>query len=149
MFAGVCIFKLLVAWYNHVDVQYKDPVLNGHDNDLSQVLFFCFYYLQCFRNTFLLVKWNFRISRCNVTYFSPPRQYSICTVYIFYFMFEPHFLDKLDSVHVTGSQALLHFIYHALEHKVVLINLILRIFYDFNFCEFFVPAKYHRKKITR
>lgn len=38
-------------------------------------------------------------------------------------MFDPHFPDKLYSVHATGSQAWLHFLYsficQALEHKGV------------------------------
>lgn len=31
-------------------------VLKGHGQDFSQILFFCFNYLQCFRNAFLLIK---------------------------------------------------------------------------------------------
>lgn len=39
------------------------------------------------------------------------RKYSICTVDIFDFLFDPHFPDKLYSVHAAGSQAGLYFLY--------------------------------------
>lgn len=52
------------------------------------------------------------------------RKYSICTVYIFDFMFAQHFPVRLYSVHATGSKAGLYFLYsfvnQVLEHNGVI-----------------------------
>lgn len=38
-------------------------LLKGHGPDFGQLLFFCLYYLQCYRNVFLIIKINLDDSR--------------------------------------------------------------------------------------
>lgn len=52
-----CTFSKYISGRKMNKVQrYDNVALKGHGYDFGQILFFCFYYVQCFRNAFLMTK---------------------------------------------------------------------------------------------
>lgn len=76
-------------------------IFKGYGHKFCQILFFCFYYLQCFGNAFLMIKWNLRVSdrvisqRQDSQYLSCKQDLCCFCLHMFNLSVKNHFWAKL------------------------------------------------------